>query len=114
VRVEFVKSKKLINEKDFVTFEYKIKKSVSSPHVKWLDANFSLYRQGSVRYGKLYRTMERAVVSGQSTFGSMSELAEEINRDSWYLQNYGDADWWKKNKELNNNENKILNPLGGR
>jgi len=60
--------------------------------------------------------MERAVVGGHSSFKSMEELASHIERDAWYLHNFGDAKYWKKeNKKVNKNgKNKSNNSLSGR
>ena len=52
--------------------------------------------------------MKRIVVGGHSTFKSMEELAEAVERDCWYHHNYGDADYWKKE------ENNKQNPISGR
>ena len=112
VRVEIVKSEILIKQKDFLFYENEMKKSCSFPQVSQLHRKFTLYKEGNCTYSYLYRGMKRIVVGGHSTFKSMEELAEAVERDCWYHHNYGDTDYWKK--EENNNENKIQNPISGR
>lgn len=111
--MECVKSEILIKEADFKICEAMLKKSVTPSQLSWLEMRFTLYKQGHLRYNRLYRSMERTVKGGYSTYKSMEDLAKDIDRDCWYLHNYGDTNWWKKEKE-NNNENKIYNPLSGR
>ena len=112
--MECVKSEILIKEADFKTCETLLKNSVTTAQLAWLDMRFGLYKQGNLRYISLYRSMERAVKGGYSTYESMEDLAMDIERDCWYLHNYGDANWWKHEKENKNNEIKIYNTLSGR
>ena len=107
-----MKSDILIKQKDFLFYENKMKQSCSVPQVSQLHYKFSLFKEGNCTYSYLYRGMKRIVVGGHSTFKSMEELAEAVERDCWYYHNYGDTDYWKK--EENNNENKIQNPISGR
>ena len=93
-----------------------IKSSVSIPHRVRLDKSYSMYKQGNIRYRQLYHTMERTIVGGQSSFKSMEELSEHIERSAWYLHNYNDAKYWENNNNRNdiNGKSKNNNPLSGR
>jgi len=107
----------LIKEKDFLTFEYAIKESVNIPHRVRIDKSYKMYKQGNLRYRQLYHTMERTIVGGQSSFKSMEELAEHIERSAWYLHNYNDTKYWENNNNNRtdeNGKNKNNNPLSGR
>ena len=107
-----MKSSILIREKDFLSCVGMMERSLLRPQAIWFDITLRSYRKGKVPFTSLYRSMERSVVGGCSTFKSMEELAIATERDCWYLHNYGDANWWKKENE--NNENKIYNTLSGR
>ena len=89
--VDILSSEILIKPKDFLFYEYRMKNSCSVPQVSQLHYKFSLFKEGNCTYGYLYRAMKRIVVGGHSTFKSMEELAEAVERDCWYYHNYGDA-----------------------
>ena len=107
----------LIKQKDFLTFEYTIKNSIPIfHHRQWVDKAYLDFKRGNLSYKRLYQSMQRTVLNGNSTFETMEELASQIERDAWYLHNYGDAKYWEKeNKKVNKNgKNKNNDSLSGR
>jgi len=100
----------LIKEKDFRTFEWVIKESIVYPRRRYFEQTWMMYKRGKLSYRHLYNNMNYLIKGGFSSFKTMEELASHIERDAWYLHNYGDAKYWENNnrndkngKDKNNN-----------
>lgn len=95
----------LIKEKDFRTFEWVIKESIVYPRRRYFEQTWMMFKKGKLSYRHLYNNMNYLIKGGFSSFKTMEELASQIERDAWYLHNYGDAKYWENNNNNRNDKN---------